>query len=403
MSFRPPKGTDDLMAPQSQAWREVLSLWDDWSGRYGFPLVMTPVLESTELFQRGVGDTTEVVTKQMYTFQDRGGRSVTLRPEGTAGVVRAYLNSGRRGAWKGAYSGPFFRYEQPQGGRRRQFWQVGVEYLDVEGPAADAEVVELGYRYLQSAGVPKLELLINSLGDSECRPGYVAVLRDYLRGKEAKLGEDSVRLIDVNPLRVLDSRADQSVLVDPPRMVDYLCDACSEHFEAVKTSLEALGVPFIEDHGLVRGLDYYTRTTFEYVGRQLDTAQNAVGGGGRYDGLAETLGGRRTPGVGFALGIDRIVLSVGDVDRPYLEAYLVSETGPEEALRVASRLRRDGVTVDFDSEGRSVKAQFRAARRIDVAVTLVWKGEGEPIDVQTQGGRQDVPLEEVSDWFKERT
>lgn len=403
MSFRPPKGTDDLMAPQSQAWREVLSLWDDWSGRYGFPLVMTPVLESTELFQRGVGDTTEVVTKQMYTFQDRGGRSVTLRPEGTAGVVRAYLNSGRRGAWKGAYSGPFFRYEQPQGGRRRQFWQVGVEYLDVEGPAADAEVVELGYRYLQSAGVPKLELLINSLGDSECRPGYVAVLRDYLRGKEAKLGEDSVRLIDVNPLRVLDSRADQSVLVDPPRMVDYLCDACSEHFEAVKTSLEALGVPFIEDHGLVRGLDYYTRTTFEYVGRQLDTAQNAVGGGGRYDGLAETLGGRRTPGVGFALGIDRIVLSVGDLDRPYLEAYLVSETGPEEALRVASRLRRDGVTVDFDSEGRSVKAQFRAARRIDVAVTLVWKGEGEPIDVQTQGGRQDVPLEEVSDWFKERT
>ena len=402
MSFRPPKGTDDLMAPQSQAWREALSLWDDWSGRYGFPLVMTPVLESTELFQRGVGDTTEVVTKQMYTFQDRGGRSVTLRPEGTAGVVRAYLNSGRRGAWKGAYSGPFFRYEQPQGGRRRQFWQVGVEYLDVESPAADAEVVELGYRYLESAGVPKLELLINSLGDSECRPGYVAVLREYLRGKEVELGEDSVRLIDVNPLRVLDSRADQSVLVDPPRMVDYLCDACSEHFEAVKTSLEGLSVPFIEDHGLVRGLDYYTRTTFEYVGRQLDTAQNAVGGGGRYDGLAETLGGRRTPGVGFALGIDRIVLSAGEVDRPYLDAYLVSETGPEEALQVASRLRRDGVDVDFDSEGRSVKAQFRAARRIDVAVTLVWKGKGEPIDVQTRGGRQDVPLEEVSAWFEAR-
>lgn len=403
MTFQPPKGTDDLMAPQSQAWREVLSLWDDWSGRYGFPLVMTPVLESTELFRRGVGDTTEVVTKQMYTFEDRGGRSVTLRPEGTAGVVRAYLNSGHQGAWKGAYSGPFFRYERPQGGRRRQFWQVGVEYLDVEGPAADAEVVELGYRYLESAGVPNLELLINSLGDSECRPGYVAVLRDYLRGKEAELGEDSIGLIDVNPLRVLDSKPDQPVLVDAPRMVDNLCDACSRHFEAVKTLVEGLGVPFTEDHGLVRGLDYYTRTTFEYVGRQLDTAQNAVGGGGRYDGLAETLGGRPTPGVGFALGIDRIVLSVGELDRPYLEAYLVSETGPEDALQVASRLRRDGVNVDFDSEGRSVKAQFRAARRIDVAVTLVWKGEGEPIDVQTKGGRQDVPLEEVSDWFKERT
>ncbi|MFV1960749.1 MAG: histidine--tRNA ligase, partial [Acidimicrobiia bacterium] len=383
MSFQPPKGTDDLMAPQSEVWRETLSLWDDWSGRYGFPLVMTPVMESTELFQRGVGDTTEVVTKQMYTFEDRGGRSVTLRPEGTAGVVRAYLNSGHQGVWKGAYSGPFFRYERPQGGRRRQFWQVGVEYLDVVSPAADAEVVELGYRYLESAGVPNLELLINSLGDSECRPGYVAVLRDYLAGKKAELSEDSERLIDVNPLRVLDSKADQPVLVDAPRMVDQLCDACSQHFESVKTLLEGLGIPYSEDHGLVRGLDYYTRTTFEYVGRQLDTAQNAVGGGGRYDGLAETLGGRPTPGVGFALGIDRIVLSVGEVDRPYLDAYLVSETGPEDALAVASQLRREGVVVDFDSEGRSVKAQFRAGKRLDVAVTLVWKGKGKPVDVQT--------------------
>lgn len=328
---------------------------------------------------------------------------MTLRPEGTAGVVRAYLNSGHQGAWKGAYSGPFFRYERPQGGRRRQFWQVGVEYLDVVSPAADAEVVELGYRYLESAGVPNLELLINSLGDSECRPGYVAVLRDYLAGKKAELSEDSERLIDVNPLRVLDSKADHPVLVDAPRMVDQLCDACSQHFQSVKTLLEGLGIPYSEDHGLVRGLDYYTRTTFEYVGRQLDTAQNAVGGGGRYDGLAETLGGRPTPGVGFALGIDRVVLAVGEVDRPYLDAYLVSETGPEDALAVASRLRRDGVVVDFDSEGRSVKAQFRAGKRLDAAVTLVWKGNGKPVDVQMQGGRQDVPLDEVSDWFKERT
>lgn len=403
MSFQPPKGTDDLMAPQSQAWRDVLSLWDEWSARYGFPLVMTPILESTELFQRGVGETTEVVTKQMYTFEDRGGRSVTLRPEGTAGVVRAYLNSGHQGVWKGAYSGPFFRYERPQGGRRRQFWQVGVEYLDVESPAADTEVVELGYRYLESTGVPGLELLINSLGDSECRPGYTDVLRGYLAGKKAELSEDSVNLIDVNPLRVLDSKADQSVLVDPPRMVDHLCDACSGHFQSVKALLEGLDVPFTEDHGLVRGLDYYTRTTFEYIGRHLDTAQNAVGGGGRYDGLAETLGGRPTPGVGFALGVDRIALAVDEADRTYLDAYLVSETGPEEALWVASRLRRDGINVDFDSEGRSVKAQFRAARRINAASTLVWKGKGDPIDVQTQGDRRDVALEEVSDWLRGRT
>ncbi len=403
MSFQPPKGTDDLLAPKSQTWREVLSLWDEWSARYGFPLVMTPILESTELFQRGVGETTEVVTKQMYTFDDRGGRSVTLRPEGTAGVVRAYLNSGHQGVWKGAYSGPFFRYERPQGGRRRQFWQVGVEYLDVESPAADAEVVELGYRYLESTEVPDLELLINSLGDFECRPGYTDVLRGYLGGKKNELSEDSVNLIDVNPLRVLDSKADQSVLVDPPRMVDHLCDACSGHFLSVKALLESLGVPFTEDHGLVRGLDYYTRTTFEYIGRRLDTAQNAVGGGGRYDGLAETLGGRPTPGVGFALGVDRIALAVDEADTTYLDAYLVSETGPEEALWVASRLRRDGVKVDFDSEGRSVKSQFRAARRVNAAITLVWKGKGEPIDVQTNTGRRDVALEEVSDWLRGQT
>ncbi len=391
------------MAPQSQTWREVLSLWDEWSARYGFPLVMTPILESTELFQRGVGESTEVVTKQMYTFEDRGGRSVTLRPEGTAGVVRAYLNSGHQGVWKGAYSGPFFRYERPQAGRRRQFWQVGVEYLDVESPAADAEVVELGYRYLDSTGVPDLELLINSLGDSECRPGYVDVLRGYLGGKKGELSEDAVDLIDVNPLRVLDSKADQSALIDVPRMVDHLCDACSGHFQSVKALLQSLDVPFTEDHGLVRGLDYYTRTTFEYIGRRLDAAQNAVGGGGRYDGLAETLGGRPTPGVGFALGVDRIALAVAEGDRKYLEAYLVSETGPEEALWVASFLRRDGIDVDFDSEGRSVKAQFRAARRINATIILVWKGKGRPIDVQTDTDRRDVALEEVSDWLRGQT
>ena len=194
MSFQPPKGTDDLIAPRSQAWREVLAQWDSWSGRYGYPLVMTPVFESTSLFERGVGETTEVVSKQMYTFNDRGGRSLTLRPEGTAAVVRAYLNSGQQGAWKGAYAGPYFRYERPQGARRRQFFQLGVEHLDVESPQADAEVVELGHRFLSSVGVPILNLMINSLGDEKCRPGYVAALQTHLRSRADDLSDDSVWL-----------------------------------------------------------------------------------------------------------------------------------------------------------------------------------------------------------------
>lgn len=402
MSFRPPKGTDDFLAPESQAWRDALRLWDDISARYGYPLVMTPVFEATELFERGVGDTTEVVIKQMYTFEDQGGRSVTLRPEGTAGIVRAYLNAGLQGAWKGAYSGPYFRYERPQAGRRRQFWQVGIEFLDVERPTADAEVIELGYRYLEAAGVPDLELLINSLGDPVCRPQFVESLKQYLRSKESDLSPDSVRLIDRNPLRVLDSKVDKPLLGDAPRMLDRLCEACTAHYDSVKATLDGLGIAYTQDDTLVRGLDYYTRTAFEYIGRGLDMAQNAVGGGGRYDGLAESLGGRRVPGVGFALGMDRIMLSIGESDRPYLDAYLVSETGPEEAITVASRLRDEGIAVDFDTEGRSVKAQFRSARRVDAAVVLVWKGDGQPVDIQTEDGRHEASLEEVSSWFKSR-
>lgn len=401
MSFQPPKGTDDILAPESQPWRDALRLWEDWSERYGYPLALIPIFESTDLFERGVGETTEVVTKQMYTFTDQGGRSVTLRPEGTAGVVRAYLNSGHQGPWKGAYSGPFFRYERPQAGRRRQFWQVGVEYMDVESPEADAEVIELSYRYLTDVGVPDLALTINSLGDDKCRPVYVEALRSYLRDWATDLTDRSVELIDSNPLRVLDSKVDAPKLEDHPRMMDHLCDECADHYSAVKALLHDLEIPFKEDDGLVRGLDYYTRTTFEYIGTSLDAAQNAVGGGGRYDGLAEAIGGRRAPGVGFALGIDRIVLSMAREPGSHIDAYLVSETGPGDALRVASRLRRDGLRVDFDTEGRSVKAQFRTAGKLEVPVILVWKGDGAPVDIQTRDERSQRPLEEVSKWFNE--
>jgi len=402
MSFQPPKGTDDLSAPRSQAWRETLAQWDSWAGRYGYPLVMTPVFESTDLFERGVGDTTEVVTKQMYNFTDRGGRSLTLRPEGTAAVVRAYLNSGHQGAWKAAYAGPFFRYERPQGGRRRQFFQLGVEYLDVEAAQSDTEVIDLGHKYLSAVGVPGLTLMINSLGDPECRPAYVEALKTHLRSRENDLSDESRALIDRNPLRVLDSKRDREVVGEPPRMLDHLCDACANHFQAVLMSLDDLGIPHTQDDRLVRGLDYYTRTTFEWVAGDLDTAQNAVGGGGRYDGLAESIGGRPTPGVGFALGLDRIMLSLGDPESTHLDAYLVSEMGASQGLEVASQLRAAGLRVDFDTEGRSVKAQFRSARRAGAPVILVWRGEGQLVDIQTEDGRTEAPLEEVARWFTDQ-
>ncbi len=400
MSFRPPKGTDDIVPPLSGTWSHLLETWSDWAARYGYPLVLTPIFEATDLFERGVGDSTEVVTKQMYTFQDRAGRSLTLRPEGTAGVVRAYLEDGQAGVWKGSYSGPFFRYERPQAGRRRQFWQVGVELIGSASPLADIEVIELGYRFISSLGLDKLSLLVNSIGDPKCRPGYVEALREYLTDRSDVLSADSVELIEKNPLRVLDSKADAAKVTDAPRTVDYLCEECAAHHETVKEGLDALGIPYVEAPSLVRGLDYYTRTAFEYVATGLDAAQNAVGGGGRYDGLAEAIGGRPTPGVGFALGVDRIILALGNPGRSHLDAYLISEVGSDAILEVASKLRLDGLAVDCDVDDRSVKAQFRTARRLEAPAIVVWKGDGEPVDVQREGDRASMPLEEVASWLK---
>ena len=379
-----------------------MSEWEEWAARFGYPMVMTPIFEATDVFERGVGGSTELVTKQMYTFVDKGGRSISLRPEGTAGVVRAFLDSGGQGAWKGAYSGPMFRYERPQKGRYRQFYQVGVEYLDVESATADAEVIELGFRYLTAVGVAGLEMRINSLGDKSCRPGYLNELRSYLSDHFEELCDDSKSLVETNPLRVLDCKVCAPILGDPPAMTDYLCDLCSDHYSEVKKSLERLSVPFIEDPRLVRGLDYYTRTAFEYLAADLAAAQNAVGGGGRYDGLAESLGGRPAPGVGFALGVDRMILAREQQAGPGIDIYLVSEAPPGEALIAASLLRRAGLRVDFDAKGRPVKPQFRAATRSRASVTVVFRAEGELVDVRAGDTREEMPLGEVPGWMKGR-
>jgi histidyl-tRNA synthetase len=295
-----------------------------------------------------------------------------------------------------------FRHERPQAGRRRQFWQVGVEYLDVEGPTADAEVIELGYRFLTAVEVPGLDVVLNSLGDAVCRPGYVEVLRGYLSQKREVLCEDSLSIVDVNPLRVLDCQVCAPLLADAPAMKDHLCPPCAEHYGQVRRSLEGLEVPFVEDARLVRGLDYYTRTAFEYLATDLEAAQNAVGGGGRYDGLAESIGGRRAPGVGFALGVDRIVLASTREPEGRVDVYLVSESGPIEAVVAASTLRREGLRVEVDTEGRKVEAQFKSASRLQARAVVVLPDGGDEVDVRIDGERARMPLASVAKWLEGR-
>lgn len=376
MSFRPPKGTDDVLPPASLVWRELLAVWDQHVARYGYPPAFTPVFESTDLFERGTGDETDVVQKQMYTFSDRGHRSLTLRPEGTPGVMRAVLAAGGRGITKVSYSGPMFRYEQPQAGRRRQFWQLGVEYIGSPSPAADVEVIELGLRFLAQVG-PTPEVRINSLGDQVCRPAYLDLLRAFLNDRRDRLCEDSLGRIDSNPLRVLDCKVCAPELLDAPAMSDHLCEDCAAHHGAVLHGLDALGIHVVSDHRLVRGLDYYTRTAFEYIALNLDAAQNAVGGGGRYDGLAEALGGSAVPGVGFALGLDRVILASGRTPGPVVDIFLVGDgVQVGRLLGLAAELRGAGATVDFDPDERSIKAQFRAAGRSGATTILMVKPDG---------------------------
>lgn len=385
----------------------MLRIWDRITERFGYDLIITPLFEATELFARGSGEDTEIVQKQMYTFTDKGGRSLTLRPEATPSVMRAHQQDGGTGIRKAASWGPMFRYERPQAGRRRQFYQLDVEYLGTDSALADAEVIELGYRFLQAVGLEGIAVTINSIGDPVCRPGYLELLRQYLRSKEDQLCEDSRQRIDTNPLRVLDCKICGPVLGDAPTPVEHLCDDCLVHYQVVKTTLRVVGVPFVEDPHLVRGLDYYTRTAFEYIATKLDAAQNAVGGGGRYDGLSESIGGPSIPGVGLALGLDRIILALGDVhEEGALDVFLVTadEDLRAEAAQLLSTLRAEGFRADDDPDGRSVKAQFKMASRREAPRVLVvgneWReGRVTARDMKT-GDQREMPVEEVVEWLR---
>jgi histidyl-tRNA synthetase len=406
---RAPKGTLDVLPPESGRWRALLRTFDDLAERYGYGFSLTPLFEATELFSRGVGEETEIVEKQMYTFADKGGRSLTLRPEATASVVRAYLQAGRTGVLKCAYSGPMFRYEQPQAGRRRQFYQVGVEYLGEPSPDADVEVVEVGYRLLEGVGITGVTVLLNSLGDPVDRVAYREVLRRFLEDRAGSLSEDSRRRLAGNPLRVLDSKADAAVVAEAPATLEHLGSEAAGHFAAVRSGLEERGIPCQIAPRLVRGLDYYNRTVFEYQARSYSAAQDALGGGGRYDPLAQLLDGPPTPGVGLAMGVDRIVAAMpGEAGAPHLDVFvaIADPRKRSQALGLVAALRGAGLSADLDLGERSVKAQFKAAgRRGAVAVAVVgqeWDQGRVTVRLMASGEETIVASEEVAAWLRGR-
>lgn len=380
-TFKAPKGTYDLIPPQSATYLAVREAIAAPLKNSGYGYIETPGFESVELFARGVGESTDIVTKEMYAFETKGGDQLALRPEGTASVLRAALEASLHKAGnlpvKLWYSGSYYRYERPQKGRYRHFSQVGAEAIGAEDPALDAELIILADQAYRALGLRNFRILLNSLGDKECRPVYRAALQDFLRGLD--LDEDTRRRVDINPLRVLDDKREsvQKQLDGAPKLRDYLCEACKAYHEQVRELLTAAGVAFEDDEKLVRGLDYYTRTTFEFVHDGLGS-QSAVGGGGRYDGLSEMIGGPALPSVGWALGVDRTVLALEaegiTLDIPAATAVYAVPLG-EEARRVlfgvVTELRRAGVATDFAFGGKGLKNAMKSANRSGARLALV--------------------------------
>jgi len=375
--FQAPPGTRDVLAPESTRWRRLVDVFAAGVEAAGYALVVPPMFEDLGVFLR-VGESTEIVTKEMYDFTDKGGRRIALRPEQTASLARAFAEHRPALPWKVWYAGPNFRYEKAQKGRYRQFDQVGVEVLGVEDPLVDVEVIALAWRFYGALGLRQVTLLVNSLGDADDRSRYLETLTDYLRSRSDELTPEGRETLHRNPLRVLDSKrpGDAAVVNDAPSTVEHLAPASAEHFGAVLDGLRRLEVPFTVDDRLVRGLDYYRRTTFEFAAGALDAAQNAVGGGGRYDGLVEAMGGPATPGIGFALGVDRTLLAC-DAEGVFpaaptpLDVWVIDTEDGTAALELTFALRAGGLAADRSYDGRSMKSQMKAADRSGAAVALI--------------------------------
>jgi len=421
-TYRAPRGTRDLLPAERVAFIRLERIAADLAARYGYRPIEVPLFEQSAVFERGIGEVTDVVEKELFRVSPSRGEERerwALRPEATAGIVRAFVEHGMQ-TWpqpvKFTMTGPMFRYDRPQAGRYRQFWQWGVEAFGDPGPAVDAELIELGLRFYRDAGLDAVEVLVNSIGDPACRPAYLADLAAYFGRHVDVLPELERRRLATNPLRLLDSKepAMAALVAAAPKMTDRLCEACAAHFAAVRAHLDALGVAYRIEPALVRGLDYYTRTTFEFYRRGAEGQQQALGGGGRYDGLVELLGGRPTPGIGFALGLDRVVLALegagaAPAEEPVPIAVVVGADPADTAgrLAVATRLRGAGLAVRADLSTRKLGRQLEAAVKEGAHFAVILGDELAAGDVglrDLDGASQKlVPLADLAALLRRKT
>jgi histidyl-tRNA synthetase len=415
-TFKSPRGTRDLLPTETPAWTRLERLADDLAARYGYHRIETPLLEQTAVFERGVGEVTDIVEKELFRIAPRTeeSESWSLRPEPTAGIVRAYVQHGMQ-TWpqpvKLSMTGPMFRYDRPQAGRYRQFWQFDIEAIGDPGPAIDAEIIELGARFYADAGLTGVEVSLNSIGDPACRPAYVAALTAYYRARADRLPPAERDRLERNVMRLLDSKdpAMAALNATAPRITDHLCEACAEHFVSVRAHLDALGVPYRLEPGLVRGLDYYTRTAFEFYVAGREGQQQALGGGGRYDGLVELLGGRPTPGIGFGIGLDRLLLALdeqgasGASGADPAPTVVVTGADPDDTvtrLRIATDLRAAGVVARAELGRRKLGKQLESAAREHAHFAVIIGDELAAGEVQLRdlpaGTQKVVPLADLA-------
>jgi histidyl-tRNA synthetase len=407
------RGFNDILPDEIGKWQFVEKTAREVFEGFGFSEIRIPILERTELFSRGIGEATDIVEKEMYTFTDRSGNSLTLRPEATASMARAYLENQLYTfdpVAKLYCMGPMFRYERPQKGRYRQFYQIDAEVFGVDNPMVDAEVILMLIHFLEKVGLKKLELQINTLGCRSCRPRYREELKSFLTKKSFQLCEDCQRRLESNPLRIFDCKVDtcQEAISDAPKVIDFICDECQNHFEKVKEYLKMAGLDFILNPRMVRGLDYYTRTAFEVVSYQLGS-QNAVTGGGRYDNLFQEIGGLDVPGIGFAIGMERLISLLPKekefIQYPHLFIAALGEEPYKRAYQLINQLHVEGIRTELDYEGKSLKSQMRKANKLKARYVLILGEEelkhGKAVLRNMESkSQEEIPMKDLLDSLK---